>query len=86
MKSKKDLTILKSIGTFTFSKRLIISLFKSFWGFSGAELGVTEGESLNKSSIPEVDWGVLSTDFTASVFLDVEVSAAAATITSTKLT
>jgi hypothetical protein len=39
----------------TFSKRLIISFFTSFWGFSETEGIAKEGESLNKSSIPELD-------------------------------
>ena len=51
---------------FTFSKRLMISFFTSFWGFSVIE--VVKGESLNKSSIPELDWGLFSTVF-AGVFL-----------------
>jgi len=58
----------------------MISFFTSFCGFSVVKLGVTEGESLNKSSIPEVDWGVLSTAFVASVFSAVDASAAAETI------
>ena len=62
----------------------MISFFRSFCGFSGVKLGVTEGESLNKSSIPEVDWrvdwGVLSIAFGASVFSASDASAAAETI------
>lgn len=63
----------------------MMSFLTSFCGFSEAKLGVIEGESLNRSSIPEVGRGVFSTVFVVSVFLAVDVSAAAETITVTKL-
>jgi len=63
----------------TFSKRLIISFLTSFCGFTGAKLGVIENESLNRSSIPGADKGVLSTAFGGPVFSAVDTSAAAET-------
>lgn len=55
----------------------MISFFTSFWGFS--ETGVAnKGESVNRSSIPEVDLLLLSTGFDGPVFSAVDTSSAAA--------
>ena len=58
----------------------MISFFTSFCGFSAAKLGVSEGESLNRSSIPEAEWGVLSTVFGGLLFSAVDAAEAAETI------
>lgn len=70
---------------YTFSKRLIMSFFKSFWGFSEFEGVARDGESLNKSSIPVADWGLLSTALVESFFSAVDVSTAAAILTRVKV-
>ena len=44
----------------TFSNKLMISFFAFTWETAGAEDIDTAGESLNKSSIPDVDWVLLS--------------------------
>lgn len=59
----------------TFSKRLIISFFKSFWGFS--ETGVSEGTSLNRSSIPDEDLLWLPASLDGAVFSAVDAFSAA---------
>jgi len=70
----------------TFSKRLIISFLTSFCGFPGVKLGIIEGESLKRSSIPLADGGVLlSAAFSGLVFSAVDTSAAAETVISKKL-
>lgn len=58
----------------------MISFFTSFCGFAGAKLDIKEGESLNRSSIPDADWGVFSTAFGGTVFSAVDTSAAAETV------
>lgn len=70
---------------YTFSKRLIMSFFKSFWGFSELEGVARDGESLNKSSIPVADWGLLSTALVESFFSAVDVSTAAAILPRVKV-
>lgn len=55
-----------------------MSVFTSFWGFSETGGVTAEGESLNKSSIPVADCGLLSTALVESVFSAVDVSPAAA--------
>lgn len=59
----------------TFSKRLIISFFKSFGGFS--ETGVSEGTSLNRSSIPDEDLLWLPASLDGAVFSAVATFSAA---------
>lgn len=54
----------------------MISFFTSFWGFCETE-GVTKGESVNRSSIPEVDLLLLSTGFGGTIFSAVNASSAA---------
>ena len=44
----------------------MISFFAFAWETAGAEDTDTAGESLNKSSIPDVDWGLLSASLAES--------------------
>lgn len=46
----------------------MISFFEFTWETAGAEDNDTVGESLNKSSIPDVDWGLLSAGLAESFF------------------
>lgn len=55
-----------------------MSFFKSFWVFSEIEGVARDDESLNKSSIPVADWGLLSSALVESFFSAVDVSTAAA--------
>jgi hypothetical protein len=52
--------VLKGVPVQTFSNKLMISFFAFTWETAGAEDNDTTGESLNKSSIPDVDWVMLS--------------------------
>lgn len=52
--------VLKRVLLLTFSNKLMISFFAFSWETTGAEDNDTAGESLNKSSIPDVDWVLLS--------------------------
>lgn len=61
----------------TFSNKLMISFFTFTWETAGAEDTDTDGESLNKSSIPDVDWGLLSAGFAESFFSELGTGAAA---------
>jgi hypothetical protein len=61
----------------TFSNRLMISFFTFTCGAAGAEDTVTAGESLNKSSMPDVDWGLLSTGLAESFLSELGTGSAA---------
>lgn len=55
-----------------------MSFFTSFWGCAETGGVAREGESLNKSSIPGADCGLLSTALVESVFSTIDDSPAAA--------
>jgi hypothetical protein len=61
----------------TFSNKLMISFFAFTWETAGAEDNDTVGESLNKSSIPDVDWGLLSACLAESFFSELGAGCAA---------
>lgn len=61
----------------TFSNKLMISFFAFTWETAGAEDIDTAGESLNKSSIPDVDWVLLSAGLAASFFSELGTGCAA---------
>jgi hypothetical protein len=52
--------VFKGVLVLTFSNKLMISFFAFSWETAGAEDNDIAGESLNKSSIPDVDWVLLS--------------------------
>ena len=62
----------------TFSNKLMISFFAFAWETAGAEDTDTAGESLNKSSIPDVDWGLLSASLAESFFSELGTGGCAA--------
>lgn len=61
-------SVVKGVLVLTFSNKLMISFFEFTWETAGAEDNDTVGESLNKSSIPDVDWGLLSAGLAESFF------------------
>lgn len=61
----------------TFSNKLMISFFVFTWGTAGAEDNDKAGESLNKSSIPDVDWVLLSAGLVESFFSELGTGCAA---------
>ena len=61
----------------TFSNRLMISVFGFAAETAAAEDTATAGESLNKSSIPDVDWALVSIGLAVSIFTELGAGSAA---------
>ena len=68
-------TSVQGVLVLTFSNRLMISVFGFVLETAGA--AATAGESLNKSSIPDVDWALFSTGLAVSNFTELGAVSAA---------
>jgi hypothetical protein len=70
-------TLAQGVLVLTFSNRLMISVFGFALETAGAEDTATAGESLNKSSIPDVDGALFSTGLAVSNFTELGAGSAA---------
>ena len=70
-------TLVQGVVVLTFSNRLMISVCGFDLEATGAEDAATAGESLNKSSIPDVDWTLLSTGLAVPFFSELGAGSAA---------